>query len=343
MNLKLLGVAVGAIVTACVSTPEGVPSIYKTEGHGQPLAGSEIVALYLSTSLASSDSKQVTGSTMARDGDSVRPVQDKGAAYKALTEGFLSVRPDVQVVVQDESLHQACFDTGERLVMDDEAILVRLEVNRTSCREMIDERRIRYFVSFAGWSATASTTAAEAFGVGVGVSTERVHWFKFVAHAFDAVSGAAVCEERAVETARSRQGGGITLLPAPPVVLPLPLIWVTTVDEPAFFARAAWLAGARAGMCFVESAKTESNPSSAIVSDGGAEPTHRRWCLIAQAANSVTCEIDAYEDCQQGKFQGRGRALVAPPRGRTPSWSKRNARAASPVPSRQPRAFSCAR
>jgi hypothetical protein len=95
MNLKLLGVAVGAIVTACVSTPEGVPSIYKTEGHGQPLAGSEIVALYLSTSLASSDSKHVTGSTMARDGDSVRPVQDKGAAYKALTEGFLSVRPDV--------------------------------------------------------------------------------------------------------------------------------------------------------------------------------------------------------------------------------------------------------
>jgi len=310
MNPKLLGVAVSAIVTACVSTPEGAPSIYKTEGHGQPLAGSEIVALYLSTSLMPSDSKQVAGSTPTRDSSSIRPLQDKGAAYKALTEGFLSVRSDAHVAVVDEALRQACFDAGERLVMDDGAILVRPEVDRPDCRAMIDERRIRYFVSFAGWSATASTTAAEAIGVGVGVSTERVHWFKFVAHAFDAVNAALVCEERAVETARSRQGGGITVLPAPPVVLPLPLIWVTTVDEPAFFARAAWLAGARAGMCFVEAAQAKSKTSSAV-GDAGAEPTHQHWCLIDPAANSLTCEIDTYEECQLRKPDGRHRCVLS--------------------------------
>lgn len=310
MIAKLLGLAASAMVSACVSTPEGYASVYGTEGHGQPLAESEVVALYLSTSLVPVGSKQETGSAWLDGAGSIHPVRNKDAEYKALADGFLHVRPDVQVVIVEEPLRQACFDKGDKLVMSDGAILVRPDVSSPRCRALIGERRIRYFVSFAGWSETASTTVTEAVGVGVAVSSERGHQFKFVARAFDAMHGAQVCEERAMASARSRQGGGFTVLPAPPMVLPLPLIWVTTIDEPAFFAHTAWLAGAKAGMCFVEAAKTTASPSS-VLGDVLAVPTNQRWCLFDSDAKSVTCEIGTYEECLLRKPDGRHRCVLS--------------------------------
>lgn len=281
------------MVAACVSAPQGVPSVDGAEGRGQPLAASESVVLYLSASLLPPESRQDARSPSFRPPPEVHPLQDTNAAYRALAQGFGSVRSDVRVVVADDALRQACFDGGDRLAMGDAALLVRPDVQSPRCRALVDERRVRYFVSVVGWGSTASTNVTENLGTGVRKSARRVHWFEFVAHAYDAGGGPAVCEERALETAHSSQGAGLAIVPAPPVWFPLPLLWRSTVDDSAFFERAAWIAGARAGMCFVEPAKARPPPDGAP----GSSPTHQQWCLVDPASNPVACEIDTYDEC----------------------------------------------
>lgn len=300
MSPRLFGFAVSMMLTACVSTPKGAPSVSGSQGGGYPLAASEVVALFLSTSLVPSDSKQVAGSAPMRDTSSIRPVQDKSAAYKALTEGFLAARSDVQVVVADEPLRQACFQSGNKFVTDDRAVFVLPDVDSAPCRTLINERHLRYFVSFAAWCSIATTTTSEAIGIGFGVSSDHVHEFTFVAKAFDAMSGMEFCDDRTVEVARSREGGAITLLPPG---LPFPLFWATTVDEPAYFARAAWLAGAKAGMCFVAPTKAQLLAEEEAKARAQIAPAPHEWCRIEGAGPKNQVWMTA-EDCARAKQTG---------------------------------------
>jgi hypothetical protein len=210
------------------------------------------------------------------------------------------VRPDVQVAIADEPLRQACFQSGDKFVTEEQAVLVRPDVASEPCRTLITERHLRYFVSFATWCSIATTTTSEAIGIGFGVASDHVHEFTFVAKAFDAISGRELCDDRSVQVANSREAGAITLLPPG---VPVPFFWATTVDEPAYFARTAWLAGAKAGMCFVAPSEAQLLAEEEAKARAQAVPAPHEWCSIEGAGPENRVWMTA-EDCERAKQAG---------------------------------------
>jgi hypothetical protein len=259
MNSKLLGIAVSMMLAACVSAPKGAPTTHG-EARGHPLAATDTVAVFLSTEvLADRKASEVASAAPAESLASIaiRPAGDIDAIRKSFLKGFNSARPDAPVVWVDEPLRLACFESGTKSPESDRAILVKPDLSGVRCRALLEERRIRYLVSMTGWSETTSRTAAVTIWPGGGVSTKRDHLFEFVARVFDTASGLDVCGDRAWEIAQSENKGGLTVPPYVPFPLPVPIVSITTVDEPAYFARAAWVVGARVGACFVAPAIIE--------------------------------------------------------------------------------------
>jgi len=282
-----IAIALSMMLSACVSTPEGSPALSGGQSRGRILSASDTVALFVSTGISPTNA------------NSILPISDKESVHHGFMEGFRAVRPDVQILVADEALRKACFDTGISSLEPRGAELVAPDLSDPTCRAWVENRRIRYVVSATGSRSTTSSIES----LGFGFRTEHSHVFRLLARTFDTTSGSCVCEDWAMASALS--GEGVALIYG---VVPIPA--VTVLDEPAYWARVGWLAGARVGTCFVQPSEGTGagGESSALPALGNGE-----FCLVTRRGEAY-CIYESLEACRRNAAASSGHADCVPRR-----------------------------
>jgi hypothetical protein len=186
VNVRLFALAVSAVLSACVATPQGSPVAGSYERRGLPFDATETVAIFVSTEVSLTDADKAVGLQLF-------PISTADAVSQGLREGFHSMRSDGQLALADEALRKACFDSGTKSIESGDfsgAVLVVPNLSATQCRALVEQRGIRYLVSAAGRRHTSSRTNVEF----PGISVTHSHTFRLLARAFDTTSGSSVRE-----------------------------------------------------------------------------------------------------------------------------------------------------
>ena len=234
MFTRLVLIVICAMLSACVATPKGTPSVTAYKPLGLPLSATESIAFFVSTEVSQPPTPSAKPSEIYR-------INNLGAVVQGFTKGFRAVRPNAPIVVADEVLQRACFESGTKSVESGGAVLVAPNFTAPQCRELLKQRAIRYLVSVAGSRDTLSHFKYDVFSI----EYEHNHTFTLVARAFETTSGSSVCEH--VETAFD-----VSLEGAIMYYFIFPIPGIRALDETGYWERVAWQAGAQIGGCFVQ-------------------------------------------------------------------------------------------
>jgi hypothetical protein len=319
----ILALSVCLVLASCVSAPKGPPTISGAELRGHALDPTDTVVVHVSN-LWSSAGQAARVDSNSKTGRTIEPTKDLEALRKIFAAGFTAVKPESRIVFADQQISTACFTASGLAEREPWAEPVRPDVEAPACRAALQASRARYLVSVQGWLATESETGVESLGFGVGVEKQTRYHFEVVAAVFEAGSRLRICGDRGWQDPDPiSRGAGIVIAPFP-IPVPIPLAVYETVDAKAYWAHAAWQAGARIGSCFVAPTQTvlsadSGSPTCAAVpfsvvtanavSAAARKPDARRLCLIDPQACPVRCDFTGYESCVDAKPDQRYRCV----------------------------------
>lgn len=225
VNLRLCAVALGAALSACAIAPQphfDVESAFEPER--LDLSASDTIA-FLVTVQPDPNEFEVFGGSPAN------------AVTLGFRSGFLKAHPDVRLVISDEALTKACFDSGTKSADPSGTVIIDPDLSTGLCTNLVKERAIRYLVSIGAKKLMRVVSSSSS---GPYAETEAMHRFKVIARVTDTKSGAVVCSGEATEQATST---GI-------LVFVIPLVWY--VDQAPWWEHTARRVGDRLGSCFVQ-------------------------------------------------------------------------------------------
>lgn len=178
MNPRLYAVALGAALSACAIAPQphfDVASAFEPEGLA--LSASDTIA-FLVTVEPDPDEIELFGGS---------PANSETLGFRS---GFQKAHPDVRLVMSDEALTKACFDSGTKAADPSGAVLIDPDLSAALCANLVKERAIRYLVSIGAKKLMRVVGSSSSGGV---AETEAMHRFKVTARVTDTKTGAVVC------------------------------------------------------------------------------------------------------------------------------------------------------
>lgn len=231
----LFGLLPCLLLAGCAVAPSGSLPAAAHEGRGLALSPTDVVAIYVSTDVAPRAPQDSAVHASA--------IGSPASVVEGFMEGFHVSRPDAKLAVADEPLRRACFDKVSTTVTSAGSVLVSPDLSREACRDVVNQRGIRYIVSIGGLLET--TRSAPGGGIGpfsLWVAGEARYAFALDAIAIDTQSRAVVFEDC------QRSAASATYMV---MVFPLPLPLARFVNESAYWKDASRYAGYKAGACFV--------------------------------------------------------------------------------------------